>query len=230
MNHMALASISEGHLELNGLGYFRANSFEIDLCDYGTKKTPLAAFNFMQVFRTLPFAKCKVEKTENIQINSSSTRASDLALDADFQVVGVQGKLGAKRVLELVTKEELVLTLVSLSVGDIVNAVNRSPSDLQELIRIGDDARIVNQVVLVTTAALSQALQSSTDISLSMERGEAKLSFNGRGSASQSSDTVIPRGATLAYMLLRPEWDAVLPKRRTRVLDGSFDQHSRIDP
>jgi len=227
---MALATVTEGHMDLNGLGYFRANSLEIDLCDYGPKRTPLFAFNFMEVFKSLPFGKCKIEKTENIKVNFETTRASDFALNANFQVVGATGKLSAKNVYDLTRSGELVLTLLSIDVFDIITAANRSPLDLRELNRLGVEARIVNQVVIAVSAKLSEALTSSTDVSVSAEKGEIKLSVVGRGSASQRIDTEIPPGATFAYMLLNPEWDAVLPKRREKLVGGRFDQHSRIDP
>jgi hypothetical protein len=145
-----------------------------------------------------------------------SRREVDFAVDADFAVAGAPGKVSARAAFGKLKSAELVLTLLTIDLKDLEDAINASKPDREELADIGARGRVVSQVFIVTTAKLARELKTAGELTLSVTKGNGTASI----SASQRTEVELPKGSTFAYLLANPDFDS--NGRVTRLLTDEF--------
>jgi hypothetical protein len=215
--------IKDNHLQFDGINFFRGNANNVQLGSVGGKKTPATQENYLQVEANIPVKKMKVNHVTVLTLNG--TRLSGVDVGASIEV-GKLGTLSASAVAAKLNDETLKLVKIDVLPRDIVAAANDSPKVLDALIQSGRDGRIAHQVVTVMEARTAEIVRKGVGFSLEPGDGGTRLTVRG-GAGTTDVDTVeINPGATFAYLLLEPKWDANMKKNWKKIEDWKDDQWS----
>ena len=215
--------VRDNHFHLNGVNYFRGHADAVQIGDVGEKKTPATQENYLAVQESVPRHKLKIERATQIDIHSIAFDSSDIG--ADITIPGI-GTLGAGTVARQLEDQTLSLVKLDILPKDIVAAANDSPGVIAELIRAGNGGRLVHQVFVILEMKTALNFTHSTRFEAS---GSVKswtvTATGGVGSGSRTVVTITP-GTTVAYLLLKPKWDANLKKNWKPIEDWEDDQWS----
>ena len=223
---MANVVVAENHLTFGGVRYFRGGAQTVQLLSIGEKKKPLIGQNRLEVKDNILVGKVQAAKSSMIEIDFTSTKKSAFTTAVSAIIEGIPVHLDGGAAFDKMHAHELKLVLLSVTTGDLVSAVNKSPQAKQKLIDWGDDARGVHQAFFVIDAKTASQFGSNTTVNLSagVKGMEAKV-----GASSQTSNTssvVLPAGMCFAYLLAKFDWDAKQKKNVTKAVDADPDQWS----
>ena len=177
--------IKDNHLHFDGINLFRGNANNVQLGSVGGKKRPSTQENYLQVEANIPVKKLKVNKVTVITLNGARISGADVNASVDVPKLGT---LSASAVATKLKEETLKLVKIDVLPRDVVDAANDSPKVLDALIQSGSDGRIAHQVITVMEAATAETVN--------------------RGGSTEIATVQISSGATFAYLLLKPKWDA----------------------
>ena len=215
--------IRDNHLQLDGVNFFRGNANNVQLGAVGEKKTPSTQENYLMVEANIPVKKLKVNKVTVLTLNGARISGADV--NASLDVDGL-GTLSAAAVATRLKEETLKLVKIDVLPRNIVSAANDSPKALEALIRCGRGGRIAHQVVTVMDAKTAETVRRG--VSFSLEPGDSGPGLTVRGAVGTTDvETVeINSGATFAYLLLKPKWDANMHKNWKEIERWEDDQWS----
>jgi hypothetical protein len=215
--------IKDNHLQLDGVNYFRGNANNVQLGGVGEKKTPATQENYLQVEANIPVKKLKVNRVTVLTLNGARISGADV--NASIAVDGL-GTLSAAAVATRLKQETLKLVKIDVLPRDVVSAANDSPKVRDALIQCGRGGRIAHQVVTVMEARTAETVRRG--VSFSLEPGDDGPGLTVRGAAGTTAVATVEinSGATFAYLLLKPKWDANLQKNWREIEDWEDDQWS----
>jgi hypothetical protein len=197
---MVKAVVRDSHLNFGGVTYFRGHAEEIELGDYGEKRTPLTKMNYLEAKGRIPVPKIAKAQSTVVEIDSSRTTKSVFNAAVQAIIKGVPVKLTGDAAFERLKDEDLKLVKFSMSVPDMKRAANDSPAAIENLINFGKDARIVHQVFVVVEAKSAMKFDNDVSVDLSVGKGPLQATVGG-GSASSGETTVeISKGTAFAYL------------------------------
>jgi len=101
---------------------------------------------------------------------------------------------------------------------------NETPVVLDAVIQSGRDGRIAHQVITVMQAATAETVHRGGTFSI--EPGDGGPSLKVRAGSTEIATVEISSGATFAYLLLKPKWDANQQKNWKKIEDWEDDQWS----
>lgn len=215
------AEVRDNRFHLNGVNYFRGHADAVQIGDVGEKKTPATQENYLAVQESVPRNKLKIARATQIDVHALAVGSSDIG--ANITIPGV-GSLGAGTVSRQLADQTLTLVKLEILPKDIVAAANDSPAVLTELIRAGRAGRLVHQAFVILEMRTALNVTHATRFDVSGTGGSWTVTASG-GSGSRTVVTITP-GATFAYLLLEPKWDANLKKNWKRIDDWEDDQWS----
>jgi hypothetical protein len=210
------ATVREDHFHFDGVDYFRGRAAAVQLGDVGERKRPAGGHSHLAAQARLPRDKLPIERVTRIDLQGVTVRGSDVGVDIS---VAELGSLGASTVARLLADQTLCLVKLEAAPRDVIAAANARGCVLDVLSRTGKAGRLVHQVFVVLAAATAQELSHATRWFVSGARDDCVLT--GSGADGRRSVVVLTRGATFAYLLLKPIW---LGKRIT---DAASDSWSR---
>ena len=213
--------IKDNHLHLDGINLFRGNANIVQLGSAGEKKTPSTQENYLSVEANIPLKKLKVNKVTVLTLNGARILGADVSASVDVPKIGT---LSASAVAAKLKENTLKLVKIDVLPRDIVDAANDSPKVLEALIRSGRDGRIVHQVVTVMEASNADTVRRG--VTFSIEPGDSGPKLTARAGATDLATVEISPGATFAYLLLKPKWDANQQKNWKKIDDWEDDQWS----
>lgn len=211
---------SKSHLSVQNVRFFTTGAASVELGSWGEKKEPLTQANYLMVIDRVPAGKLKIRKSLDLAIDSSTLTEGNLG--AGLTVPGL-GRLGAGVAVDKLRREELRLVMLEVLPGDMAEAVNSSPKVIEGLREVGHDGRIAHKVIVALDASTTEALRVAASVSAEVADGNFRVRFGG---STGSSSTVSFESATLAYLLLKPEWNASQKKNWTRMVGGEDDRQS----
>jgi len=130
----------------------------------------------------------------------------------------------ASAVATKLKEETLKLVKIDVLPRDVVDAANDSPKALDALIQSGREGRIAHQVITVMEAATAETVRRGGTFSI--EPGDGGPSLKVRAGSTEIATVEISSGATFAYLLLKPKWDANQQKNWKKIEDWEDDQWS----
>ena len=213
-------TIRDNHLHFDGINFFRGNANLVQLGSAGAKKTPSTQTNYLSVEENIPLKKLKINKVTTIELNGTKVTGADVS--ATIDVPGV-GPLSASAVSARLRKDTLKLVKIDVLPRDIVEAANESPKVLDALKASGNDGRLAHQVVVILESSTAETLLKGVAFELTTDDGRPILTAR---AGSKDVATVEINGATFAYLLLKPKWDANLKKNWKQIESWSDDQWS----
>jgi hypothetical protein len=214
--------IADNHLQLEGINYFRANSSDVQIGDLGEKHTPLTQQNYLSVEGGVPAPKLKVRRVLTLSIDQSTLTEKNLGVTITVPGFGTVTPAAASQQLR---EDTLKLVKLEMLPADLVDGANHSPKVIDALKRIGNDGRLVHQVILALQN--STATTFSKAVTLDIEGTVAGLQLTAHASGGSSGGTTINLSkSTFAYLLLKPKWDANNKNNWTRIVDWEDDQWS----
>lgn len=214
-------TIRDNHLHFDGINFFRGNANLVQLGSAGAKKTPATQTNYLSVEGNIPLAKLKVNRVTTIELNGTNVSGADVS--ATLNVPGV-GPLSAGAVSSRLKEDTLKLVKIDVLPRDIVDAANASPKVLDALKVSGNDGRLAHQVVVILESSTAATLRQGAAFELSSDDGRPILTA--RAGAKDVATVEISSGATFAYLLLKPKWDANQKKNWKKIEGWSDDQWS----
>ena len=213
--------IKDNHLQFDGIKFFRGNANNVQLGSAGEKKTPSTQENYLMVEENIPVKKMDVNKVTVLALNGARLSGADV--DASLDIDGV-GTLSAEAVATRLKEQTLKLVKIDVLPREIVGAANDSPRVLDALIRSGRGGRIAHQVITVMEAATAETVRRG--VSFSLEPTDGGPSLKVRLGSTDVTNVRINSGATFAYLLLKPKWDANQQKNWKKIEDWEDDQWS----
>ena len=141
---MANVVVAENHLTFGGVRYFRGGAQTVQFLSIGEKKTPLLGQNRLEVKDGIPVGKLPVAKSGVIEIDFTSTKKSSFTTAVSAIIGGVPVHLDGGAAFDKMHAHELKLVLLSVTTGELVSAVNKSPQTMQKLVEMEkvDDIKI----------------------------------------------------------------------------------------
>lgn len=215
------ANVSVSHFHLNGIDYFRSHANAVQLGDVGEKQMPGDQEPYLAVGASLARGALQIDAATQIELHGVAVSGSDIG--ASLAIPGV-GLLGAGSVARQLEDQALCLVRLGAAPQAMVEAANRAPEVLGELIRAGLRGRLVHQVVVILEMTTALNFTRATQFEVSGAREAWVVAANASGS--RTVVTLTP-GTTFAYLLLKPTWDATLPRHRQRI-DGWADDPWRL--
>lgn len=212
------AEVRDSHLRLDGLCYSRGHAGAVQLGDVGEKKRPAIQDSYLAVHEGVPRHVLKIERALQIDIHRAAFSGCDVA--THITIPGL-GSLGPATVARQLKDRTLALVKLECRPEDIVAAANHSPAVLRALHRAGHAGRLVHQVLVVLETGTARNFTCSTHFEASGGVRAWTVTGIGRGSRTALN---INAGATFAYLMLKPVWDANLVKDWKRI------QHWQQDP
>jgi len=197
---MALAVVHDNHLSFAGVDYFRGNAPSVSIGDYGEKKTPLFGQNYLAVQDNIPSSKLIVKAVTEVEIDTTKSLAADIKLN--LKVAGPFSG-GAEAAYEGLKSKTLKLMKFDMYLGDVKEAVNKSPGVLDNLASYGSDARVAHQIFVVMTAKEASAFKAGGTVTFSMQSGKLKA----KGGIGGSTEIELSADTTYAYLLCKPDWN-----------------------
>lgn len=216
--------VAENHLTYGGIKYFRRNAKEAEICSMGEKRTPVFGQNYLEVKDQIPVEKIKVFKSTIVKIDFNKTSKNVFNRNGSVIIKGIPIKESGNVVFEKLKSGLLKLVKFSISNNDMKEAANNSPKKLQDLIKWGNDARIVNQVFIVMGAKLVNRFDNNITGNISAAVKGVELSVGGSSSTSGTTTVSISKASCFAYLLQKPVWDTKQKKNKTKIIDFNDDQ------
>jgi hypothetical protein len=213
--------IKDNHLHLDGVNLFRGNANIVQLGSAGEKKTPSTQENYLSVEANIPVKKLKVNKLTVLTLSGVHISGADVNASVDVPKLGT---LSASAVATRLKENTLKLVKIDVLPRDIVDAANDSPKVLDALIRCGRGGRIAHQVVTVMEASTAETVQRG--VTFSIDAGDSGPRLTARAGSTELATVEISAGATFAYLLLKPKWDANQQKNWKKIEDWEDDQWS----
>ena len=213
--------IKHNHLQLDGINLFRGAANTVQLGSAGPKKTPATQENYLSVEANIPVKKIKVNRVTVLTLNGAQVSGADVNASVDVPKLGT---LSAAAVATKLKEQTLKLVKIDVLPRDIVDAANDSPKVLDALIQGGRDGRIAHQVVTVMDAVTAETVRRG--VSFSLDPGDGGPSLTVRLGSTDVETVAINSGATFAYLLLKPKWDANQQKNWKRIEGWEDDQWS----
>lgn len=215
------ATVWVGHFHLHGIDYFRSHAGAVQLGDVGEKKVPGDQEPHLAVRASLPCHELKIESATQIELHGVAVSGSDIG--ASLAIPGV-GLLSAGSVARQLEDQALCLVKLGASPQAMVEAANRAPEVIAELVRAGSHGRLVHQVLVILemTTALNFTRGARFEASGGRESRAVTAIASGSGSGSRTVVALAP-GTTFAYLLLKPTWNAKQPRHWQRI-DGWEDE------
>jgi hypothetical protein len=215
--------IRDNHFHLDGINFFRGNANTVRLGSVGGKRTPSTQENYLGVEENIPVGKLTINKITVLTLNG--TRISGGDVNAEIDVPGI-GTLSPHVVSTRLQEDTLKLVKVDVLPRIAVEAANQSPKVLDALVRAGNRGRIAHQVVVVMDAASAETIRRGVSFDFTTDGGSPAITVHGVAGSKEVNTVRINSGATFAYLLLEPKWDANRQKNWTRIEDWKDDQWS----
>ena len=217
------ASVSVSHFHLNGIDYFRSHANAVQLGDVGEKQMPGDQEPYLAVGASLARGALRIDAATQIELHGVAVSGSDIG--ASLAIPGV-GLLGAGSVARQLEDQALCLVRLGAAPQAMVAAANRAPEVLAELIRAGLRGRLVHQVLVILEMTTALNFSRAIRFEVSGARESWVVAASASASGSRTAVTLTP-GTTFAYLLLKPTWDATLPRHRQRI-NGWADDPWRL--
>lgn len=213
---------AKNHVRVAGINFFTANAPGIELGTWGGKKTPLTQQNYLMVEGRVPATKLKIRKALELDVDSSTLNEQDIG--ADITVPGV-GKLSAGVAAQQLKSQQLKLIKLEVLPKDLADAVNESPAVIEGFQRVGNEGRLVHQIIVALQAKSAALFTTAATLQASVSAGVFSVTAQA-GAGSSGATTVAFDNCTIAYLLLDPKWDASQKKNWSRIVDWNDDQWS----
>jgi hypothetical protein len=211
---------AKSYLQVENVRYFTTGASSVELGSWGQKKQPVTQPNYLMVMDRVPAGKLKIRKSLALTIDS--TTLTEANLGAGLTVPGL-GPLKAGVAVDKLKREELRLVLLEVLPADMADAVNESPKVIEGFREVGNDGRLVHKVIVVLDSKTTDAFKVAGSVSAEVEDGNFKIRLSG---STGGITTVSFENATLAYLLLKPRWDANQKKNWTRMVGSEDDRQS----
>ena len=215
------ATVCVGHFHLNGIDYFRSHADAVQLGDVGEKQMPGDQEPHLAVRTSLPRGALRIESATRIELHGVAISGSDIG--ASLAIPGV-GRLGAGSVARQLEDQALCLVRLGAAPQAMVEAANRAPEVIAELVRAGHNGRLVHQVLVALEMTTALNFTRATRFEASGAR--ESWAVTAVASGSRTVVTLTP-GTTFAYLLLKPKWNAQQPRHWQRI-DGWEDDPWRL--
>jgi len=216
--------VKENHLTFGGVNYFRGHAEEIEIGSIGEKQKPLFKQNYLEVKDRILIPEKNVVKATVVDIDFEKTSEIDFNTNVPSKVIGLPADLDGGVSFKNLRSGDLKLVKFSVLNNDMKRAMNNSPEQLQDMIRWGNDARIVHQVFIVIEAALANEFSRAINVSISAGIKGLEAKVGGSRSVSGTTEVKISSGTCFAYLMARIDWDEKKKKNRTKIVDLDDDQ------
>jgi hypothetical protein len=216
------ATVSVGHFHLNGIDYFRSHASSVQLGDVGEKQMPGDREPHLAVRASLAREALWIDAATQIGLHGVGVSGSDIG--ASLAIPGV-GRLSAGSVARQLEDQALCLVRLGAAPQAMVEAANRAPEVLAELIRAGSHGRLVHQVLVILE--MTTALNFTRATRFESTGSRESWAVTAIASGSRTVVTLTP-GTTFAYLLLKPTWNAKQPRDWQRI-EGWEDDPWRLD-
>jgi hypothetical protein len=218
-----VAVFKESHLKAFGSKYFVANAPLVSIGSYGEKATPVFGQNKLEVKDHVPAPKLdgKIKKVAAISLDSVTSSKTDFvsSVSGNILVVGFDGS--TSDVYEGLAKEHLKLVWFAIEPNDMMDAANKSPQVLADLKKYGADARIAHEIFVIMEASWASSFSGASRFDLSADAaGIVSVAASGGTSVASKSTVKLSSGTTLAYLLLKLDWN----KDKTHINDIDADE------
>lgn len=213
-------TFAKNHLRVQGMNFFTKNASSIELGSWGEKKDPLTQANYLLLEGRVPAGKLKIRKSLDLRIDSATLTEANLG--AGLTVPGM-GKLNAGLAADRLRTEQVRLVKLEVLPADLVDAANASPKVIEGFQRVGNDARLVHQIIVALDAKTADLFERSASLTAEVKNDKFSVTA-GAGVGSSGGTTVSLENATVGYYLLKiTKWDANQKKNWSRMLDWDDD-------
>lgn len=203
---MATARVKNTHLHFNGVNYFRGKSTNVIVGSYGKKMTPIGKENYLEIQGNVPAKNIAKASAQIITIDEESYSKVNFGAEVPAIINGVKTTFSGDAAIEKIKKSELKLVLLTVTMNQMANAVNKSSGALENLKNYGNDARIAVEIFSILSADLASTITSSGSLDISAEAQGIRASVNGSGSGSKKTSVILPEGSCFAYLLAKAKW------------------------
>jgi hypothetical protein len=221
---MSEVVMQKNHMKFLGVNYFRAGAPDVVLGAYGEKRTPLTGANRLEVKDSIPIPEGVIAEVTRVKIDFLKSSRTAFTQGVSALIYGVTVNLAGEQAFERLRQGELELVKFNIHINHMIEAANRSPRALQDLIRYGQDARIAHEIFVVMSATLASQFTNNVSVTLSGKYQSIEATVGANHTGSGTTTVTLDRGTTFAYLLAKIQWDAQNKKKRTRIVDLRTDQ------
>ena len=219
---MSKIVLTNNHFNLNGVKYFTGGADNVDLGSIGEKLTPITGVNRLVVKDSIPPGHITGVKSTVVEFDETKSSRNAFGTTVAAIVKGVPVQVGGDVAFSKLTQREFKLVKFSVPHEQMKRATNDSPRALQNLIRYGNDARIVHQFIYLMEGEESTYFDNDVSVSLAAGKGMMEATVDSRHTSSRTV-TIKLAHVTLAYLLAKIDWDAHQDKNKTRIVDLDDD-------
>ena len=210
---MALATIHDNHIILEGIKYFRGDASATAPGYYGKKKTRALSMNYLQVEDNLPAPKLDGKISDVAAFKITYKRGSFLKLFGGVRINIAPLEASGNHTLKVKSSHEGSLRLVKLVIrnGELEDAFNRSPKALEDFASLKGKERAVNRVLVAFDASFADDFTAASSFSVqgkvSAGVAEIEITAHGAAGAYHNSTINLSDGTVVGYLLAKPKWE-----------------------
>lgn len=214
---MSTAKLKDNFVEYNGIRYFRAGSDVVRIGTWGEKRTPVLRPNRLDPKGQLNNSKIQGVRATEVDIDVSSVTDSTISVDGSDLTNTVGGN--ASVAIERIRNGKLKLVLLQVPTHRLKDGLNDAPTVRANLKAEGNDGRIVDAVLVVTSATVAETVVRSGSLDISGTANGFNVGASGGTSMQSTSVVNFSSGSVFGYSLANPKF------RRGEVVDFKRDQH-----
>ena len=200
---MKTAKIKNRAFIFNNMRYFTTQAENISLAAYGEKIRRITGISYILVERVLKLDGVEIDRVDAITFDFRSVRKGDLEFGVPLKAADLSGGVA----YEDFRSRNVVLLKLSLKAGilkDILHADTPDARKAMDHLKTTRNARVVNHVFVVVSAALASRLDARGDLNAASRTGGIELYTKVGGAVQSESSMELSKGTVLAYGLLRP--------------------------
>lgn len=212
---MAEAIIKKDHLSFDGKSYFCVGAEDVQIGAYGLKRKDRFHFprmkkgDHIEIHSIFDFKGLKPRQVVVCDIDYEKSSKFSFAGGGEVQVNGlpVSVKGDAKGAKHKLQQDKLKLMKLVLDIKEVSDQLNDDKDALIDLLKVGQDARVVHQIFVVLEATLASSFSGNgaVNIHAGTTVDSVKVGASGSGSASHDgkSQLTLDKGDVFSYSMLR---------------------------
>jgi hypothetical protein len=212
--------IHDNHIKAFGINFYRGNAPSLTLGSVGDKESSVFTVNYVTAEDRVPVPKWKINQAFVLEVDTSSLSEKDIGAAINVPSLG---SISAGTASQKLREQSLKLVQLEILPKVLVKAANESPQVLETLKRIGTDGRLVHKIIVAMEAKTATTVASASSLDATATADGISISASAGGGGATRT-TVNLSTCTLGYLLLKPEWKALLKSNWKQIEDWEEDR------
>jgi hypothetical protein len=205
--------------------FFRGSAYKMELGTFGEKKDPIGPKAYLAVegkIRASHLAERPIHQGKPMEIDWSSVQKAALEANGTLKFFGIGVNGGTSFDYEYAKKAKLKLINYWINEGPMKACLNNDADTVRlAMFDEGNDARVVNEIVIAVTAELAEELDRNFSSSADVTFAGNELSLSVAVGSSSSTTITLGEGTCFAYRMYKvKKWD-----RKNKLIEDLEDDN-----